>query len=233
MRKNVKIFISLLILAACGNYAEVAETAKISDISDISEFSEISESIEMAEIVETVEISETAETEETTEKSATNPNFLVKTALEKFISEQQIIFENLGFSQETILNNPLSAPLFNQFDENTWDFALIAAVDNEEIYIYSGLSADGVIVHYKGQSIFFENWLWTGRTYPQIKYFANIRQLVIILPAGSGTGVSLDNLYILSFDEIGNYQLAYLLGTAAHEQLDEDFLADLAENLGV
>ncbi|MCL2016599.1 MAG: hypothetical protein FWG68_10175 [Defluviitaleaceae bacterium] len=216
MRKSAKIFILGLILAACGNYAEMSETAEITDImeiTEISENSEISAPTEMAEMAET--------------------DFLVKPALERFIAEQPQLFAELEISRETILQNPLSAPFFNQHDETTWDFALLAAVNDEKIYLYGGSAVDGVILHYKGQQLFFEDWLWTGRTYPQVRYFADIRQLAIILPAGRGTGVSFDNLYILSFnelDETGGYTLAYLLGTAAHERLENMSIHSVENN---
>ena len=148
----------------------------------------------------------------------------VAAALDELLAGQPGMLSELNTAASTIINNPMAAPLFNPNDENTFDFALLSAIDNEGIYLYGGMNLSGVKLHYKGQTIHFEDWPSVSMVYPQMLYSdfrggGGGRELAIIMSAGRGTGVSIQNLYIVWFDNTGEYNLVYLNGIQAHEQL--------------
>jgi len=133
------------------------------------------------------------------------------------------LLSHLGIDEDTIINNPLGAPLLNLFDERTWDFALTGAIMGENIYLYIANETELTILYYKGQIIYFTDWPPIGGrgVYPQLLYHdlngSGRKDLAIIVHAGSGTGVSLSNLHVLSFDDEGNHHITYLLGRDVHE----------------
>lgn len=135
------------------------------------------------------------------------------------------LLDFLGLDKATVTNNPLGAPLFFPDDERAWDFALAAAVPGHEIYLY--WVEDISVVYINGQVLRFDNWapLFGGRiVYPQMLYHDlngdSGKELAIIIPSGSGTGLSLNNLHVLSFDESENYRHHHLRGWDVNDWFD-------------
>jgi hypothetical protein len=124
-------------------------------------------------------------------------------------------------------SNPLGAPLFSVEDESTWGFALMAAMPEQEIYLYQ--REDVAMLYMGGQVLYFDDWanLFGGAArgaFPQMLYHDldgdGRNELAISVVSGSGTGVALNNLYVLSFDEDGNHRLHYLLGWNVNDWFD-------------
>ena len=141
----------------------------------------------------------------------------------------------MNIDKDTILNNPLGAPFFNLMDEETWGLSLVGAVKDEDIYLYSHYH-NGMVVYYKGNLVYFNDWkpIMTVGVYPQILYNDlngdGKKDLAVITPKFSTLGVSIDNLYILSFDDEGDYTLTYLLGEEMNKWMLESMGFETMEN---
>ena len=150
------------------------------------------------------------------------PRFSTGEIADMLYGTSPYILSSLGMDEDIVINNPLGAPLLNIFDETTWEFALIGAVSGENIYLYS-IELETTVLYYNGQIIYFTDWPPVGLrgSFPQLLYHDfdgdGRAELAIIVHAGSGTGVALNNLYIISFDDEGNYSVAYLRGGDVHE----------------
>ena len=104
----------------------------------------------------------------------------------------------------------------------------------EDIYLYA-INLEETILYYKGKIINLTEFPPIGmRTIlPEMAYRDvdgdGERELVIIIESGSGTGVSIRNLYIILFDDDGNYSIAYLLGSNVHKWLTEPIVFEVQE----
>ena len=95
-----------------------------------------------------------------------------------------------------------NAPSFDIHDESTWVFSLVAAIEDERIFLYGGRDF-GMTLYINGNIVYFADWRWwqPRLIFPQVMYYDldsnGERELAVILPAGSGTGVSMFDLHIV------------------------------------
>jgi len=98
--------------------------------------------------------------------------------------------------------NPLGAPIFNVYNESTWEFSLLIAREEYGIFLYGGKDV-GMTLYHNGQITYFTDWRWwQPRTIPPQLLYHDFdgdgeKELAVILPAGSGTGVSLSDLHMV------------------------------------
>jgi len=130
-----------------------------------------------------------------------------KTAKEPFIA-----------AAEPLFNNPLGLPEFDYFDESTWGSYLLASLPDVGIYIYeeSGATIDDFIItiYHNGHitKINIYSGVFTRGNPPQILYYdfdnCGTNELAMIVQIGSGTGLSMSYLHMLTQDLSGNWALS-------------------------
>jgi len=129
------------------------------------------------------------------------------------------------------IENPLGAPVFDMHDEMTLGFSLVAAIENEGIFLY-GRGGSGMTLYKNGRITRFDDWRWLQPRFifPQLMYYDfdgdGERELAVILPAGSGTGVSLFNLHIV---RDGGDSVVSLLAHEIHEWMTEPLTGEFSE----
>lgn len=109
--------------------------------------------------------------------------------------------------------NPLNAPVFDAFCENTWEFSLLAYIECADIYLYGGMNNQGMLLYHRGVISIFEEWMGPCHRgiLPQLRYdYFNCdenKSLAVILHVGSGTETSLQDLHILSKSGDGYFEI--------------------------
>jgi len=108
--------------------------------------------------------------------------------------------------------NPLDAPLFDPFDESTWELFLLAWIEGEDIFLYGGEEPGTLMLYYNGQRNHFGHWPWWGPRHdlpdrivlPQMIYRDltgdGVKELALSLPVSNWAGISLNNLCVLTIE---------------------------------
>jgi len=138
-----------------------------------------------------------------------------------------LFFISCGTQDGAVLPVP-----FDIFDEETHEYALLASIEESEIYLVGGISR-GMTLHYGSRRIALDMYSGAGvrGIVPQIMHCRNGQDIIaIITHVGAGTGVSLSDLHVLGFDEDGEYALHTLYSTRVHSWLVEPMYATLAPN---
>ncbi|MCL2400588.1 MAG: hypothetical protein FWC91_12695 [Defluviitaleaceae bacterium] len=139
-------------------------------------------------------------------------------------------------------NNPLNAPIFNPYDEETWNFALVSSIDGYSIYLYAKdiFQEGGMLLYYKGEHVYLDNWssAFPRLILPQLFYYDlnkdGINELIAIIAIGSGTGVSIYDLHVLNIDNANDdgYEFTQfsLIGTEINQWMDIPMYIEVSEN---
>lgn len=106
---------------------------------------------------------------------------------------------------ETTITDPYGAPLVNSLLDLQSNFPLVAALPEDDFYLY-GIYPYGMVLYHSGQGQYF-NWpgLTPRQILPEMSYFDydgdGEKELAVTLYWGSGTGVAMMDLHILKIDE--------------------------------
>ncbi|MCL2408202.1 MAG: hypothetical protein FWC96_01105 [Oscillospiraceae bacterium] len=119
---------------------------------------------------------------------------------------------------------------FDRDDESTWEFSLVAAIEEEGIYLFGG-KEPGMVLYRNGQRTYFDEWWWWSPrlVMPKMVYrdFGGDgeNELAIVLMVDAGRGVSVRDLHVLAGDTVYSLHGAY-----AHEWITAPMHAEAYED---